>query len=74
MNTKDIAYSIINKLSEGQLKGFIAMFSEFYSISDDKFTEKEKAFEELEKLRRPIPDIDEKTELNNWRAEKYSIV
>lgn len=30
-------------------------------------------FEELEKLHRPILDIDEENELDEWRTEKYKI-
>jgi hypothetical protein len=73
MSVKEMAYNIIDHLSEEQLKGFVAMFGELYSMSDEKDQEKIKAFEELEKLHRPIPDIDENKELSEWRTEKYDI-
>lgn len=59
MSTKEMAYSIFNQLNEEQLKGFIAMFERFYPIKENKTNEKSKAFEELEKLRRPISNLDE---------------
>lgn len=72
MSAKEMAYKIIDRLSDNQLKGFIAMFSDFYSVSNEK-DEKVSAFEELEKLHRPISDINEDKELSEWRTEKYDI-
>ena len=35
MSAKEIAYEIINRLSEKQLQGFIALFSDMYPVGDD---------------------------------------
>ena len=35
MSAKEIAYEIINRLSEKQLQGFIALFSDMYPVDDD---------------------------------------
>ena len=73
MSTKEIAYSILEQLSEEQLKGFIALFSGVYPNKDDNddMAERRAAFERLEKMCRPIPDLDEKKELAEYREEKY---
>ena len=73
MSVKEIAYSIIDNLSEEQIKGFIAMFGEFYSVPNENKDEKAEAFAELERLRRPIPNLNENKELSNWRTEKYGL-
>jgi len=73
MSTKEMAYSIFNQLNEEQLKGFIAMFEKFYPVHENETSEKIMAFEELEKLRRPIQNLDEEDELNKWRMEKYEV-
>ena len=62
MSTKEIAFEIFNRLSEKQLQGFIALFSDMYPVDDDDAQKRERAFENLQKLRRNIPDIDEKKE------------
>lgn len=72
MSTREMAYNIIDRLSDEQLKGFIAMFGDFYSVSNEK-DEKASAFEELEKLHRPISNINEGKELSDWRTKKYDI-
>lgn len=36
MNTKEIAYKIIEHLTEEQLKGFISLFWVIYSKEDDE--------------------------------------
>jgi len=73
MDTKQIAFHIFNQLSEEQLKGFISMFQKYYVVEDDSAskTEKRKAFEELDKMVRPIPGIDYDKELATHREEKY---
>ena len=63
MSTRDIAYSIFNRLSEEQLKGFIAMFREIYPVYDEDSINRETAFEKLQSLRRSVPDFDEDKEL-----------
>ena len=73
MSTKEIAYSILERLSEEQLKGFIALFSGVYPDKDDNDAQarRDEAFQRLEKMRRPMPNLDEKKELAEYREEKY---
>ena len=73
MSAKEIAYEIINRLSEKQLQGFIALFSDMYPVDDDDAQKRERAFENLQKLRRNIPDIDEKKELDEYRTMRFGI-
>jgi hypothetical protein len=81
MSTREIAYNIFQQLTEDELKGFIALFQRVYSVknetspaSDEESVDMEKrraAFMRMEKLRRPMPDLDEKKELAEYREEKY---
>ncbi len=71
MSTKEIAYKIIEQLSEEQLKGFIALFQGVYPTKDDDMAKRRAAFERLEKMCKYIPDLDEKKELAEYREEKY---
>ena len=73
MSTRDIAYSIFNRLSEEQLKGFIAMFRELYPVIDENQNKREAAFQKLQTLRRSVSDFDEDKELEEYRKEKYGI-
>ena len=73
MSTREIALDIFNRLNERQLKGFIALFSpneELYA-KDSDMAERRAAFARMEKLRRPMPELDEKKELAEYREEKY---
>ena len=71
MSTKEIAYSIVEQLSEEELLGFIALFRKAYPPKKDGTTEKQRAFEELSSMIRPIPDLDDEKELAEHREEKY---
>ena len=71
MSTKELAYSIFSRLNEEQLKGFIAMFKEIYPIDENSKKKKKDAFEKLQNLRRTIPDLDEKKELDEYRSARY---
>ena len=73
MSTRDIAYSIFNRLSEEQLKGFIAMFRELYPVIDENQNKREAAFQKLQTLRRSVSEFDEDKELEEYRKEKYGI-
>ena len=73
MSTRDIAYSIFNRLSEEQLKGFIAMFRELYPVVDEDQNKRDVAFQKLQALRRSVPEFDEKKALEEYRKEKYGI-
>ena len=73
MSTKEMAYSIFEQLTEEELQGFVALFRRVHppKTDDDDIAERRAAFEELEKMRRPMPDLDEKKELAEYREEKY---
>lgn len=81
MSTREMALSIFNQLSEKQLEGFIAMYSGIFSVqqtpeqslqkSEYTQAERQKAFEELQAMRKHIPDLNEKAELAAYRDERY---
>lgn len=73
MSNRDLAIRIVDKMSEEQLIGFISMFEQFYHVKTgaDKTTEKNRAFEKLEKMIRPVPNLDEEKELADYRDERY---
>lgn len=73
MSTKELAYSIFSRLNEEQLKGFIAMFKEIYPVDENSGQRKKDAFEKLQDLRRTIPDLDEKKELDEYRSARFGI-
>ena len=73
MSTKELAFSIFSRLNEEQLKGFIAMFKEMYPVDENDLQNKNDAFEKLQGLRRTIPDLDEKKELDEYRSVRYGI-
>ena len=73
MSTKELAYSIFSRLSEEQLKGFIAMFKGLYPVDEENPQSKTDAFEKLQALRRTIPDLDENKELDEYRSARYGI-
>lgn len=66
-----MAYSILEQLTEEELEGFIALFSRIHPPVDSDMKKRREAFERLETMRRPIPDIDEKAELAAYREERY---
>ena len=71
MSTREKAYSIFEQLSEAELQGFIALFSRAFPPKEDDVAERIASFEEMEKLCRYIPDLDEKRALDEYREEKY---
>ena len=71
MSTREMAYSILDQLTETELQGFIALFSKAYPPKDDDMQKRRAAFERMEKLCRYIPNLDEKKALEEYREEKY---
>ena len=77
MSTREIAYSIIDRLSERQLRGFIAMFgeSDHDEEDNDNFEEERRksmaAFERLNEMIKEVPDLDYEKELAEYRDERY---
>ena len=52
MSTRELAYSIFEQLTEEELLGFVALFRKAYPPKNDDMTERLKAFEELEMMRK----------------------
>ena len=73
MSTRDIAAQILNRLTEEQLKGFIALFHDILPTKEDNSAKREEAFDRLDKMRRNIPDLDEKKELEEYRRGRDDI-
>ena len=73
MSTRDMAYSIFSRLSEEQLKGFIALFRDVYPIDDEDQKRRDEAFKKLQALRRNVPDFDEEKELAEYMTERYGV-
>ena len=71
MSTREIAYSIFEQLSEEELMRFIALFGKAYQAPNDDMAERRAAFERMKSIIRPIPGLDEKKELAEYREEKY---
>ena len=73
MSTRELAHSILEQLTEEQLKGFIALFGGMYRVPDsgNDRERREEAFRRLESMRRSIPDFDEKKALEEYREEKF---
>ena len=63
----------MERLSEEQLKGFIALFSDVYPNTEDSDAQarRDEAFINLEALRISVPDFDEKKELDEYRKERF---
>lgn len=70
MSTKEIAYKIIEHLTEEQLQGFIKLFGAIYS-EDSKQKERDNAFTQLQNLRKSVSNFDEKKELDEYRKERF---
>ncbi len=70
MSTRDIAAEILNRLTEEQLKGFIALFHDILPAKEDYSAKRKAAFDRLSRMRKYIPDLDEKKELDEYRQEK----
>lgn len=70
MSTKEIAYKIIEHLTEEQLQGFISLFGAIYS-EDNEQEERDNAFTQLQNLRKSVPNFDEKKELAEYRKERF---
>ena len=73
MSKQEQAISILKRFTDSELDRFITYFSIIYPAVDeeDDMAERMAAFERLEKICRPIPDLDEKRELAKYREEKY---
>lgn len=70
------ALSLLEILPEDQLAAVIGFMERIKgkarSLSEEEdMRERRAAFERLERMVRPIPDLDEKKELAAWREEKF---
>lgn len=74
MSTRELAYNIIQQMTDEQLEGFVALFGNLYPPKTDDRSEQNTAFERLQSMIRPgTHDIDEKKELEEYMKEKYGI-
>ncbi len=77
MSTREIAYNIFQQLTEEQLKGFIAMFKDYFVQTQNneqcEINERREILESIQELFRPMPDLDYEKELERYRKEKYGV-
>ena len=68
------AIRMVENMSENKLPYLIQILQGMEGLfSQDEVSGNQAAFETLERLRRPIPDLDEKKELEEYRKEKYGL-
>ena len=66
------AVALIQELPEEQISALLVIMRALsHEARQNRQTVRHRAFQELEQLRRPIPDLDEKKELAAWREEKF---
>ena len=69
------AHSLLDEVSTSDLPSLTRIMWSIPNLAEPKVRrENSEAFKRLEQLIRPIPDLDEKKELAEWREEKYGIV
>ena len=75
MSKQEQAISILKQFSDVELDRFIAYFGIIYPAgeSGDDQVKRDEAFKELEKLRKNIPDFDEKKEVEEYRKERFGV-
>lgn len=77
MSTREIAYNIFQQLTEEQLKGFIAMFKDYFvqtqNNENSEINERREILESIQELFKPMPDLDYEKELELYREEKYGV-
>lgn len=66
------AYALLERIPENKLYFIVEIMRDIERIyTDGAKREPSSDFQELEKLCRPIPDLDYDKELDDWRREKY---
>ena len=66
------AIDLIQKLPEEKLAALLVIMRSIEVNEPAKnLTARRRAFEKLERIRRPIEGLDEKKELETWRREKF---
>lgn len=68
------AIDLVQRMPEDKLYFIIQIMQGIDGLSypdRERKKRKQAAFEELEKLRKCVPDLDEKRELEEWREEKF---
>ena len=68
------AISIVESLPEEKISALLKFLRELpdFTDKDTRLAEKKSAFDELETLRRKIPDLDYDKELAAYRDEKFN--
>ena len=66
------AYSLLERVPEDKLSALIDIMRGIEGLTPKKKRgENSEAFKRLQQLCRPVPDLDEKKELAEWREEKF---
>ena len=66
------AIALIQGMPEEELSALLVIMRAMgHGAEDHRRSAKHRAFQELEQLRRPIPNLDEKKELADWRRERF---
>ena len=70
------AVNLIQALPEEQVAALVGLMQTMMNRNESVLVESEEmdsmeAFRELEKLCRPIPNLDDEKELAEWREEKF---
>ena len=80
MSVRDVAYNIIDNMSEQQVNGFIALFQGIAKydnavvLSEESDNSAEEAFDDLMSLIKPCPNIgDYKEERHKYLDERYGL-
>lgn len=75
MNTRELAYSIFEQLTDEELEGFVALFRRIHppKVEDIDQKKRDEAFNTLESLRKSVSDFDEKKALAEYRKEKFDV-
>ena len=73
MSTKEMIYSVVAGLTEEDAEKLYALIRIVFNKRGSTLSDSEKAFQELEKLKRPFtpPVDDEKEEYYKYLEEKY---
>lgn len=70
MSTREMAYKIIEYLTEEQLQEFVDVYGAIY-LEDKAQEERNNAFIQLQSLRKSVPNFNEEEELAEYRKERF---
>ncbi|MBR1862639.1 MAG: hypothetical protein IJ806_00945 [Ruminococcus sp.] len=71
MSTKEMLYSLIDQMSEAQMKAWLMILgAKSEEVSKNNGIA---AFNRLKEMIRPVPELDYDKELEEWREEKFGV-